>query len=326
MLPLSDGLGLNPSMKGCKKLWDDHGLAIVRGVAYPKPDHSHFRSMAIWQTAAPDTASKTGWLGRWLDGAGHDPLHAIAIGEDLPPLLAGSNVAGATLSLRGISVPKRLTAGAAGLAEPASGETGLQLRGTTSLQDLLRVERQFGSVVNKPAGSADDPDSGDSDDSNGASAGGQSALGAQLDVVAACIRADAPTRAYSVSLGGFDTHAAEKATQTRLLGELDTALTGFLGKVTGKKVVVAVYSEFGRRVAANANDGTDHGTSGPVLVMGEAVKGGFYGDEPSLTDLDDGDLKVTTDFRDVYATLLERVLGADPTPILGQHQGRTAFL
>jgi uncharacterized protein (DUF1501 family) len=135
----------------------------------------------------------------------------------------------------------------------------------------------------------------------------------------------APTKAYSVSLGGFDTHSNEKGTQSRLLGELDSAVSGFLKKVSDK-VVVAVYSEFGRRVAANANQGTDHGTAGPLFVAGGAVKGGFYGDEPSLTKLDDGDLAVTTDFRDVYATLVGKVLGTDPGQVLGAGRTPLAFL
>jgi hypothetical protein len=123
-----------------------------------------------------------------------------------------------------------------------------------------------------------------------------------------------------VSLGGFDTHSNERATQQRLLTELDKAVAGFLSRIAadprGDDVVVAVYSEFGRRVAANGSDGTDHGTAGPVLVAGAPVRGGFYGEQPSLTDLDHGDLKPTTDFRDVYAALLAGVLGAEPGRVL----------
>jgi uncharacterized protein (DUF1501 family) len=139
-------------------------------------------------------------------------------------------------------------------------------------------------------------------------------------LVATLIEMGVPTRAYSVSLGGFDTHSAERETQQRLLGELDAALTGFHWRLSasdrGRQVVTMVYSEFGRRVRANASDGTDHGTAGPVFLLGRGVRGGFYGAEPSLTDLDDGDLKAGTDFRSIYATLLDQVLGADPTRIL----------
>jgi uncharacterized protein (DUF1501 family) len=128
-----------------------------------------------------------------------------------------------------------------------------------------------------------------------------------------------------VSLGGFDTHADERATQQRLLTELDGALIPFLermrGSDRGRQVVVLVYSEFGRRVRANASQGTDHGTAGPAFLLGDRIRGGFYGPQPSLTDLADGDLKETTDFRDIYATLLRHVLDTDPGQILAGHPG-----
>jgi uncharacterized protein (DUF1501 family) len=137
----------------------------------------------------------------------------------------------------------------------------------------------------------------------------------------------APTRAYSVSLGGFDTHTGEQATQQRLLTEVDEAVSAFIdrmaGSARGRGVVLVAYSEFGRRVAANANQGTDHGTAGPVLVAGHSVRGGFVGEQPSLTELDDGDLAPTGDFRDVYATMLSGVLNTDPERILGP--GRTVL-
>ncbi|WP_163506111.1 DUF1501 domain-containing protein [Fodinicola acaciae] len=319
VLPLSDGLGLNPAMKGLKALWDSKELAIVRGVSYPKPDHSHFRSMAIWQTASPSSPLPTGWLGRWLDGNGRDPLKAIAVGSTLPPLLAGAEVAGAVLPLDGISLAKALRTPVQSLSRTDAADPLLEARAAGSMADLLRVDQTFAHA--KGSEPPDDPDR----PADGNAGGGQSALAAQLDVVAKCIAAGAPTRAYSVSLGGFDTHSNEKGTQSRLLGELDTAVSGFLKKVSDK-VVVAVYSEFGRRVAANANQGTDHGTAGPLFVAGGSVKGGFYGDEPSLTKLDDGDLAVTTDFRDVYATLVGKVLGTDPGQVLGAGRQPLGFL
>jgi uncharacterized protein (DUF1501 family) len=120
--------------------------------------------------------------------------------------------------------------------------------------------------------------------------------------------------------GRFDTHADEKATQETQLGILDTAMAGFLADLAtdryGRNVVVMAYSEFGRRVRANASQGTDHGTAGPVLVAGVPVRGGFYGEQPSLTDLDDGDLKATVDFRTVYQELVTNVLGSDPDVVV----------
>jgi uncharacterized protein (DUF1501 family) len=133
-----------------------------------------------------------------------------------------------------------------------------------------------------------------------------------------------------VSLGGFDTHADEKDAQKATLGVVDTALTGFLKDMStdphGRKVVLMMYSEFGRRVQANASQGTDHGTAGPVLIAGNPVKGGFYGEQPSLTDLDDGDLKTNVDFRAVYGELLAKVLGADPAQVLGRASAAVGFL
>ncbi len=152
-------------------------------------------------------------------------------------------------------------------------------------------------------------------------------LATQLSMVASAVKARVPTRVYTVQLGGFDTHANERETQQRLLQTLDEAVTSFLremvGDPYGKNVVLMTYSEFGRRVHANASQGTDHGTAGPVFVAGAPVRGGFYGDEPSLKNLDNGDLKFTTDFRDVYYELLSRTIGTDPTPSVGT--GRTAL-
>jgi uncharacterized protein (DUF1501 family) len=171
-----------------------------------------------------------------------------------------------------------------------------------------------------------DPDDPDAPSSTASSAGGTGALAQQLDVVASLVEAGVPTRAYSVSLGGFDTHADERGTQQRLLGDLDAALSGFAARLAttdrGKQVVTLVYSEFGRRVVANASEGTDHGTAGPVFVIGKGVVGGFHGAQPSLTDLDNGDLKAGTDFRDVYASILQNVLGADPGAVLDGHTGQ----
>jgi uncharacterized protein (DUF1501 family) len=155
-------------------------------------------------------------------------------------------------------------------------------------------------------------------------------LGDQLDMVARAVSAGVPTQVYTVSLGGFDTHADERGTQEQLLSTFDTAVSGFLQRMAqdryGRNVVVMAYSEFGRRLAANASLGTDHGTAGPVLIAGAPVKGGFYGDEPSRVDLEDGDLKATTDFRDVYAEVLMQGLGADPGPIVGAGRQQVGFL
>jgi uncharacterized protein (DUF1501 family) len=185
--------------------------------------------------------------------------------------------------------------------------------------DLLHAAATYGPATAAHPGDPSDPDGSDSQRAGG-SAGGQGGLAAQLEVVARCVQARTPARVYSVSLGGFDTHADEKGTQSRLLGEVDAAVSGFLSTmdkmVPDRDVVVAAYSEFGRRVASNAGEGTDHGTAGVAFVAGRGVRGGFYGDQPSLTALRAGDLAVTTDFRGVYATLLAHVLDTDPGRVL----------
>jgi uncharacterized protein (DUF1501 family) len=350
-LPLSDGLALHPALAGLHGLWADHKLAIVRGVGYPKPDHSHFRSMSIWQTASPETAEPTGWLGRWLDAqATANPkaasdvaaLRAVSVGPTLAPLVVGASTAAAAVPTGTFQAP----AGAYGqdlrlLFAPDRSDGPFAARVASSGADLFTVAGALAPVLATKTDEQQAPsgrlDAGADPTAAASTAGGTAKadageLGEQLDVVAACIRAGVPTRVYSVNLGGFDTHTGQKATQARLLGQLDAALTRFQSSVDGHPhgtaVTTLVYSEFGRRVAANANNGTDHGTAAPVLVLGSGVRGGFYGDQPSLTSLDDGDLKATTDFRSVYATVLERVLGTDGSTVLGSGERfpRLAFL
>ena len=326
VLDLGEGLGLNPGMTGMKGLWDKHKLAVVRGVGYPEPDHSHFRSMAIWQTASPEVSVPTGWLGRWLDATGGDPLNALAVDPVLPPLLTGANTAAAALPAGGLTLPRGdLGAGFAALGAASPGEERWRARAARSIADLHESARVLGG-----ASSPDEQAPEDEERDKGASAGGAGGLAGQLEVVARLIEAGVPTRAYSVSLGGFDTHADERGTQERLLKELDGALTPFAERLSrtdrGRQAVVLVYSEFGRRVRGNAGDGTDHGTAGPVFVLGDRVTGGFFGEQPSLTDLAADDLKSTTDFRDVYATMLGDVLGTDPARILDNHPGRVEGL
>ena len=328
ILPLGEGLGLNPGMPGLKTAWDDKQLAIVRGVSYPAPDHSHFRSMDIWQTASPDHPADTGWLGRWLDGpGGRDPLHAVSIGPVLPPMLAGATTAGATLPTDRFTLPTgQLGTAFTALGAPTGEEPAYQAQAARAIADLHRAAATLGPALDRtrtvPA-PTDAPEAGPVPaplSPHPARAGGGQ-LAHELDIVAACIELGAPTRVYSVSLGGFDTHTGERPTQQRLLTELDAAIGAFLarmaGTARGRDVVLLAYSEFGRRVAANANQGTDHGTAGPVLLAGAKIRGGFIGEQPSLTDLADGDLKPTGDFRDIYATMLTDVLGTDPGPVLG---------
>lgn len=322
VLRLDDRVGLNPGLANLKRLYDAGQLAIVRGVGYPRPDHSHFRAMDIWQTGQPDRPGSTGWLGRWLDATGGDPRYAVSFEPVLPPLLAGATVAGAAVPLTGLRQTGVPSSVLSGFGAPSRGEPPLQGLAARAFADLLAVNMMIEDVADRP----DAPLPADDNHPQGTGTGGGVALARQLDLVARCVEANVATRVFSVSLGGFDTHADEKGTQQRLLGEVDSALGGFADRMVrseaGRNVVVAVYSEFGRRVRANASDGTDHGTAGDVFLLGAPVRGGLYGTPPSLTDLDQGDLRYGTDFRDIYATLLHRVLGADPARILGGWAGR----
>ncbi|HEY2207605.1 MAG TPA: DUF1501 domain-containing protein [Pseudonocardia sp.] len=330
VLDLGEGLGLNPGLAGLKSLWDERSLAVVRGVGYPEPDHSHFRSMAIWQTASPSTSVSTGWLGRWLDATGYDPLRAVSVEPVLPPLLAGERTAAASLPAGGLTLPAgRLGTAFRSLGAAQPGEPEWQARAAGSIRDLHTASEVLGGHLPASGGRGAAHGGGaGAGKPGGGGRGGE--LGTQLDTVAGLIEAGVPTRVYSVSLGGFDTHADERGTQQRLLTELDGALTPFVrrlnGTARGRQAVVLVYSEFGRRVRANASQGTDHGTAAPVFLLGSGVAPGFHGAAPSLTELDDGDLKAGVDFRDVYAAVLSGVLGSDPGPVLGPTPGRLTGL
>lgn len=326
VLPLDADLALNGSMTGIKNLWDQNKVAIVRGVGYPDPDLSHFTSMAIWQSASPVHHVSSGWLGRWLDTQPRDPMSAISLGSVLPPLLAGNNVAGSALPLGGVVVPTgTLALDCQKISAATRTDSKLMATAATAMRNLFDLSSTITPILKQPA-----PQPLDLPTANGGSAGGNSDLQQQLDVVAKLITAGSPTRVWSVSLGGFDTHANEKGTQSVLLGNVSTSIARFMSQMRAtdreKDVVILAYSEFGRRVKANASEGTDHGTSGPVFVIGDRIKGGFYGDQPSLMKLIAGDLAVTTDFRDIYASLIEGVLRTPSDVVLGNWKGRTNFL
>jgi uncharacterized protein (DUF1501 family) len=303
VIPLSDSLALNGTMTGFQSLWAANKLAIVLGTSYPNPNLSHFSSMAIWQTGSPVEEISSGWIGRYLDAYPRDPFRAIGIDSTLPALLAGNSRVGSMVPVWGLSVPwGSLATQMQLLGGPSKQDTRLVADAAGSISDLFALSSTLSPIL------ATAPPSSDS------------AIAQQLFVVGNMIAANVPTRVYSVSLSGFDTHADELSQQNALVGQLSDAITAFLTQVgttsRADDVVVMVYSEFGRRVEANAGEGTDHGTSAPVFVAGNRVAGGFYGEQPSLTNLVQGDLAVVTDFRDVYASMLEDVLDTEAPKIL----------
>lgn len=319
VLRLTDSVGLNPNMAGMKSLYDKGQLAVVQGVGYPNPNRSHFRSMEIWQTAEPDRPGTEGWVGRYLDAVRQgraSPLTGINIGNEMNEALQSAHASVPViqgLANFGVVFPRTGDGGAraAALKEIQIADTSTKYgrlfsqtaRETYESADLIRAGIQkYRSTVQYPAGG----------------------FGQGLQEVAQLIAADLGTRVYYVSFGGgsFDTHAAQAQRHPRLLSQLSDGLAAFQSDLEqmghADSVVTLAFSEFGRRVHENANGGTDHGTASEMFVVGRPVKGGLYGEYPSLTNLDAGDLKHTTDFRSVYATVLDRWLGVHSELVLGK--------
>lgn len=330
VLKLNDELGLHPAMRGFKELFDEGSLGIVQGVGYPQPDRSHFRSMDIWQSARPekeDTAS--GWLGRALDATVEQhvgKVPALTLGsEKLPLSLVASKINVPTIrDVKGyqlqLGASNEVAAKAHRLAlervasEPAASGSDLDFLRRTATTAWSTAEKLRHVAANyKPA--ADYPANG---------------LGQKLRTVAEIISGELGTRIFFVSLDGFDTHSQQANVHQALLTELSSAVTAFVRDLKGHglsdRVMVATFSEFGRRVAENGSLGTDHGAASQMFVVSPKVRAGVHGRHPSLTDLDDGDLKFHTDFRSVYATLLDRWLGIESTAVLGRKFSHVEFV
>jgi uncharacterized protein (DUF1501 family) len=298
VLELTDDLGLHPNLTPFRKLWDAGRLAIVEGVGYPQPDRSHFRSMDIWHSAQPQVADpRTGWLGRVFDDAAVTgrTVEAAGIGMSKAPLaMTGRQSAPPTIQRL---EEFRLREPMAPTIPTAAGSAGeLEFLRRTAATTLNAAERlkQLG------------PKAGD------LGAYPATGLGRHLRLVGQMIAADMPTRVFFVSLDGFDTHSQQAAGHAALLAELANAVGAFVADLAERglsdRVLIAGFSEFGRRVQENGSLGTDHGAAATLFAITPAGKGGRYGVAPSLTDLDNGDLKFTTDFRRIYATLLDRWL------------------
>ncbi len=326
VLPLGDGYGLHPSMPKFQGLFKDSKLAIVQGVGFADPNYSHFESMDIWQTAIPSDPSGTGWLGRWLDATHSSPLRAINIGPVVPTVLVGDRIQAASIAPGPIVLPGSADEQSLyrSLAVTSASMPTLHMQAAASCGDLLEVDHVLGPILNRPSSSNANATAASAASLAIANGGGQSSAGdvlaTQLSVVANLILADAPSEVYSVQLGGFDTHADQLATQQDLLSELDSSVSAFLDSISttsrGRDTVVLIYTEFGRRISANASAGTDHGWANVAFVAGHRVKGGFYGDAPSLTNLSEGNVIYTTDFRSLYATVLDQVIGVTPSAFL----------
>jgi uncharacterized protein (DUF1501 family) len=306
VLKLDDRFGFHPACEGLHKLFKDGMAAVVHGCGYPDPNLSHFTAMEYWHTAAPHGGDKYGWLGRFADAYQTKPVDDYIVNIAARQSRA---VASAGHSPVVFKDPKKFGRVGTDAQQKVFATFGaVYPSGNPSLDFVNNVSRTatVGATLVRSACAEyrTQVDYGSSND-----------VTLDLKKVTAMIAAGLPTRIYYLSTGGFDTHAAQANSQQLLLTYLSDALRGFVIDLErigrANDVAVMVFTEFGRRVRENASLGTDHGTATPMFIVGKPVKGGFYGKFPSLTDLDDGNLKMTTDFRSVYATMLAGWMGFD---------------
>jgi len=313
-LKINDELGFHPALRGFAGLLEAGRLCVVQGVGYPNPNRSHFESMDIWHTCQRKNDPRTdGWVGRYLDRLPENAdLGAMHLGEEKQP---------AALTARKTRVPSirsleqfRLHAGTEqtkqavdALAQaPRDGADELLGFVQTSTASALAVSERFAKLSSAKKPQREYPGTN---------------LGRKLATVSQLICAGLPTRVYYIELDGFDTHSQQAQAHAALLRQLGDAVATFdedlRQQQQSDRVLVMCFSEFGRRLAENASEGTDHGAAAPMFLVGAAVTPGLVGEHPSLARLDEGDLIHHTDFRQVYATVLEQWLKVDSQPVLG---------
>lgn len=342
IIKLNDHVGLNSSMPFLGSLFKEGELGIVQGVGYPNPNRSHFVSTSIWETADPTNHSATGWLGRYFDNAcaGADPTVGISFNKTQPESFGAIKNPGVCLNspelyrwihsggdkdqaeqfFADLNQPNRAPlidedepSDGASIAMAAGGKVG-GITGEANLAFLERVALDARVSSKKILELAAKHKTSVRYDGT--------PLSRNLNLVARMIAGGMPTRVYYVSHGGFDTHNQQINSHDRLLAQLDAGLKSFFADLkqqgNDKRVVLMTFSEFGRRVSENASVGTDHGKASCLFLAGPGVKGGLHGKHPSLTDLSEGDIKHTVDFRSVYGTLLQDWMKAPSIkPILG---------
>src|SRR5881409_1110469 len=328
--PISKALGLHENLKGLKKLYDEGKVAIVQGVGYPKPSFSHFDSIRVWETADPDRRQQDGWLGKTIadnyDSAGH-PLVGCACGTTgIPGALRDLE---ATLTVVNSQQSFKFNGG-----DDMDKAMGALYTGTPGIYGALfdtAVTTARDTIAQlKTSASGYTPKAQYSDNAKLVYSS-KNQLAAALQLAAQLIVTGTGVKILHVTLGGFDTHYTQQQRHDDLMGYLDTALSAFYQDLAAHhmadKVLIATWSEFGRRPKENASGGTDHGAAAPLLLIGDPVHGGLFGEEPSLTSLDDtGNLKYAVDFRSVYQEILSGHLGADSATILGGSFDRVQFL
>ncbi len=324
----SDGLGLHPELGAIKELLDHDMAAVIHGVGYPRPDRSHEGSRRVWHTG--DTSNRdepaVGWVAAALRSSDAQlsdrerALRCIAIGREVPIVFQGRDPqpwvmsrpgqgqwAGSELNEAIKKAYNQIQVAANPQQPEPSAATASQLdyvwRLATHTQNVSRYINQVDLqevLTGFPGGRLAD----------------------QLRLVARLIAARCPAEVYYVTIDGFDTHARQVDLHGQSLWHFAQGIHGFYSELIAAKqqdrVLTVAFSEFGRRVEQNFSDGTDHGTAGPVFVFGTAVEPGFIGAYPSLSNLDAGDLKMTMDFRSIYAAVLDDWMGIDSRQVLGQ--------
>ena len=328
-LALDGKFGLNKQLTGIKSLWDQGKVAVVQGVGYERPSGSHFDSIRVWETGDPARRQVEGWLGKTIaknyDSAGH-PLVGCACGATGVPgalrdLEATLTVISAQQSFKFLGGDEMERAAGA-LYTGTPGIYGALF--DTSVATARDTVAQLRTAASKYVPKAKYTDNVRLPISS------KNQLAAALQLAAELIVAGTGAKILHVTLGGFDTHYTQEARHEGLLAYLDSAVSAFYEDVhahgMADRVMVATWSEFGRRPRENASTGTDHGTAAPLMLIGDPVKGGLYGEAPSLEDLDRvGNQKYTVDFRSVYQEILDSHLGVDPREVLDQSFERLAF-
>jgi uncharacterized protein (DUF1501 family) len=313
VLAIDAHVGLNPGMGSFKALYDM--VAIVQSVGYPDPDHSHFRSTEIWQTAAPEHYEHTGWLGRYFDEAAfarENMFKGVAVSKVLPEVLVSERTdipaipglgqyamiadrnAAARSAFSRQAHDQRLPFESPYLAHVMEIEADAQ----RSSEELPKLLAGYKTQASYPA----------------------TGLGSSLSLAAQIIGSNLGTKVIYVEHGSFDTHVSQKETQNRLLAQFSNAVAAFYDDLAAhgndRRVLTVTFSEFGRRIEENGSRGTDHGEASPLFLIGGGVKGGLYGTIPDLGATNMGNVRYTTDFRSVYATVLERWLGRPSASVL----------
>jgi uncharacterized protein (DUF1501 family) len=306
---LTSAAGLNRAMGDAADLFRDGRLSIVEGVGYPNPNKSHEVSTSIWETARFDPSEHRGygWIGRALDEApkpGHGGPSALLVGSELPPVtLRGRRSVAA--SLENIDDLTVRDAARPHLATSAAANESLAAFVRRSTLDTLTTADRLKQSAKQPAEMADRPGSD---------------LAGHLALIARLIKSDFGARVYYTMQPGYDTHAFQRDTHDRLLGDLSRALRFFLDDLKRAKlddrVLVMTFSEFGRRVDENASEGTDHGTAAPLLLAGGKLKPGIHGSLPKLPSAPDVDPVATTDFRQVYQEVVTNWLHVPAEKVL----------